>query len=72
MRFSNDPAGAHDLDGGQLQDIADSVAATYSGQGIPPQFKSSMSNALNVSGIRVEQVVRTARSNAQRSTATRP
>lgn len=56
MRFSNNPAGAHELDGGQLQDIADSVAATYSGQGIPAQFKSSMSNALNVSGIRVEQV----------------
>ena len=56
MRYSNNPAGAHDLDAGQLQAIADAVGATYSGQGIPPQFKSMMSSSLQVSGIRVEQV----------------
>lgn len=56
LRYSNNPAGAHDLDAGQLQDIADAVAALYSGKGLPPQIYAMLSSSLSLAGIRVEQI----------------
>ena len=56
LRYTHDLAGSDQLSNEQLQAIADAVAGTYSGQGLPPQMKSMLSSSLATAGIRVEQI----------------